>query len=129
MRLPQVLFTAVGRVEVGVAKAGVAVVKAEVNAARAEEVQPKNFLMPVPPCCRCRQPQGLVLPMLSPQVLYTVVERVEVGVAKAGVAVVKGEVEAARAKVMETLNFSLPAPPCYQRPQPNQESCCGCRRS
>ena len=66
MLLPQVLFTAVARVEVGVekdgaamakagvamAKAGVAMVKAEVKVARAEEVEP-NYLIPVPLCRRC----------------------------------------------------------------------------
>ena len=45
--------------------------------------------------------------MLWPQVLYTAVARVEVGVAKkAGVAVVK----AARAEVVVALSYLLPAP-------------------
>jgi hypothetical protein len=39
MLLPQVPNTAVARVEVGVAKAGVAAVQAEVEAARTEEVE------------------------------------------------------------------------------------------
>ncbi len=75
------------------------------------------------------QPHGLVLPMLVPQVLYTAVARVEVGVAKAGVVVVQAEAYAARVKVVVTLNFLLPASLCHQRPHPNQESCCCCRRS
>ena len=74
MLLPQVFYTAVARVEVGVAKkAGVAVVKA----ARAKVVVSLNFWLPAPPCRRCCQPQGLVLPMLLPQVLSTAVARVE----------------------------------------------------
>ena len=52
MLLPQVFYTAVARVEVGVAKEGEVVVKVEVEAARAKEVEP-NFLIPVPPCCQC----------------------------------------------------------------------------
>ena len=83
-----------------------------------------------PPCCQYCQPQDLVLPMLLPQVLYTAVARVKVGVAKVGVAVVvKAEVEAARAKVVVALYLLLPAPQFHQRPHLNQESCCCCRRS
>ncbi len=59
-----------------------------------------------------------MLPMLLPQVLYTAVARIEVGVAKAGVVVVKGEVkvEVARAKVVVALPLAtsaamLPKPP------------------
>jgi hypothetical protein len=55
--------------------------------------------------------------MLLLQLLYMTMARVEVGVAKAGVAAVKAEVEAARAKVVVEPNFLiLPAPPCHQRP-------------
>ena len=94
MLLPQVLHTVVTRTEVGVANARAAVVKA----ARAKVVVALNFSLPAPPCRRCCQPQGLVLPMLLPQMLYMAVARVEVGVAKVGVVVVQAEVEAATAE-------------------------------
>jgi hypothetical protein len=60
--------------------------------------------------------------MLLLQVLYMTMARVEVGVAKAGVAVVKADVEAARAKVVVEPNFLIPAPPCHQRPPPQAEN-------
>ena len=107
------------KVEVVAAKREVAVVKAGVALTKVviEEVY-LDVLNSAPPCRRCCQPQGLVLPMLLPQVLYTAVARAEVGVAKAGVVVVQAEAYASRAKVVVALSFLLPAPPCHQCPPP-----------
>ncbi len=111
------------KVEVVAAKREVAVVKAGVALTKVviEEVY-LDVLNSAPPCRRCCQPQGLVLPMLLPQVLYTAVARAEVGVAKAGVVVVQAEAYASRAKVVVALSFLLPAPPCHQRPHPTRKA-------